>query len=369
MSRLRARPRLRATAGAWRLSHDRWRNDVDASLFMDENAGCSDIAMDPKNPRVLFAGMWTLEIHTWGRSSGGPGSGLFKSTDGGVTWRRLTGHGLPTKPVGKVTVAIAPSNPDRVYALIETGDGVPWNDQPTENGQLWRTDDGGDNWTLISRDRNAMGRAHYYSRMAVAPDNDDETYYLTASFAKSIDGGATIEAVGPRRPAATTTTSGSIRRTRTADRRARPGPLDHAEPRQDLARQRLLNAQIYHVTVDNEIPYNVLGNKQDEPSYRGPSPTCGTRAVVEEVAAAPVSRAGCGTPSAAARAGGRPPIPRTPSSSGQPRRDPAWSAGSSCASRKSRRQFRNVEVWPASRTEPAGGEVPLRVGRAAAHLA
>ncbi len=80
-------------------------------LFVDENTGCSDLAMDPTNPRVLFAGMWQLEIHTWGRTSGGPGGGLFTSRDGGVTWKRLTGNGLPTKPVGKVAVAIAPLEP------------------------------------------------------------------------------------------------------------------------------------------------------------------------------------------------------------------------------------------------------------------
>ena len=164
-------------------------------LFVDENTGCSDLAMDPKNPRVLFAGMWQLEIHTWGRTSGGPGSGLFVSRDGGVTWKRLEGHGLPTSPVGKVAVAIAPSNPDRVYAMIETGDGIPWNGKPTDNGQLWRTDDGGESWTLVSRDRNVMGRAHYYSRMAVASDDPDEAYFLTASFGKTIDGGRTVETV------------------------------------------------------------------------------------------------------------------------------------------------------------------------------
>ena len=95
-------------------------------LFVDENTGCSDIAMDPSNPRVLFAGMWSLEIHTYGRTSGGAGGGLFVSRDGGSTWTRLQGNGLPTKPVGKVAVAIANSNSQRVYAMIETGDGIPW---------------------------------------------------------------------------------------------------------------------------------------------------------------------------------------------------------------------------------------------------
>ena len=149
-------------------------------LFVDENTGCSDLAMDPKNPRAVRRDVAARDQDV-GRTSGGPGGGLFVSRDGGATWRRLTGNGLPTKPVGKVAVAIAPSNPERIYTLIETGDGIPWNGQATDVGQLWRSDDGGENWTLINRDRNAMGRAHYYSRMAVAPDDPDETYYLTAS--------------------------------------------------------------------------------------------------------------------------------------------------------------------------------------------
>src|SRR6185369_6719920 len=111
-------------------------------LFVDQKTGCSDLAMDPSNPRTLFAGMWQFEIHTWGRRSGGPGSGVFVSRDGGTTWTRLTGNGLPASPVGKVALAIARSNPQRVYAMIETGDGIPWEGQPTGTGQLWRSEDG-----------------------------------------------------------------------------------------------------------------------------------------------------------------------------------------------------------------------------------
>src|SRR5579863_5785089 len=103
----------------------------DKVLFVDENTGCSDLAMDPNNPRILFAGMWQIEIHTWGRTSGGPGSGLFKSTDGGLTWKRLEGHGLPHSPVGRIAVRIAKKDSNRVYAEIETGDGVP---QPNSIG-------------------------------------------------------------------------------------------------------------------------------------------------------------------------------------------------------------------------------------------
>ncbi|MEO7135841.1 MAG: sialidase [Vicinamibacterales bacterium] len=319
-------------------------------LFVDENTGCSDIAMDRTNPRVLFAGMWQLEIHTWGRDSGGPGSGLFKSTDGGATWHKLSGSALPTRPVGKVAVAIAQSNPDRVYAMIETGDGVPLNGQPTDNGQVWRSDDAGGTWKIVSYDHNAMGRAHYYSRMAVAPDDEDETYFLTASFNKSIDGAQTLFPL-PMAPggdhhdiwidptnanrmivAHDQGLSISINRGRT------------------WFRQRLTNAQIYHVTVDNEVPYNVLGNKQDEPSYRGPSNSR--------------LQGGFG--------GGDGVIPRamwhsvSGGESGWATPDPVdskvvWSSASGSGSvggivvrfDENRRQFRNVEVWPYQQNGPA----------------
>ncbi len=242
-------------------------------LHVDQNTGCSDIAMDPSNPRVLFAGMWQLQIKTWGRVSGGPGSGLFVSRDGGTTWTRIRGNGLPTRPVGKVAVAVSQSNPQRIYALIETGDGVPWNGQDTDSGQLWSSMDGGRRWTLISKDRNAMGRAHYYSRMAVAPDDEDETYFLTAAFSRSIDGGKTIV------PYARADAPGGDHHDiwidpTNADRMivAHDQGLSITQNRMKTwFRQRLTNAQIYHVTVDNAIPYNVFGNKQDEPTYRGPS--------------------------------------------------------------------------------------------------
>lgn len=242
-------------------------------LFVDENTGCSDLAMDPTDPRVLFAGTWQLEIHTWGRTSGGPGGGLHVSRDGGETWTRLSGNGLPTKPVGKVAVAIAPSNPQRVYALFETGDGIPWNGQPTEDGQLWRSEDGGRSWKLVSRDRNVMGRPHYYSRVAVSPADEDETYYLTASFAKSTDGGLTLTTL-PRREAPGGDHHDMWIDPTDADRMivAHDQGLSISNNRgKTWLRQRLTNAQMYHVTVDNAVPYHVLGNKQDEPTYRGPS--------------------------------------------------------------------------------------------------
>ena len=244
---------------------------------MDENTGCSDIAVDPANPRNLFAGTWQLEIHTYGRTSGGPGGGLHVSRDGGDTWQKLSGPdngiGLPTLPVGKVAVAVAPSNPQRVYAMLETGDGIPWDGRDTEDGQVWGSTDGGRTWSLITRDRNAMGRPHYYSRVVASPDDEDEAYFLTASFSVSTDGARTINVV-PRPDA-----PGGDHHDMWID----PGNGDRMIVAHDQGlsisinrgktwfRQRLTNAQMYHVTVDTEIPYNVLGNKQDEPTYRGPS--------------------------------------------------------------------------------------------------
>ncbi|MBA4073161.1 MAG: sialidase, partial [Gemmatimonas sp.] len=317
-------------------------------LFVDENTGCSDIAMDPSNPRVLFAGMWQLEIHTYGRTSGGPGSGLFVSRDGGTTWTRLKGNGLPTKPVGKVAVAIAHSNPQRVYAMIETGDGIPWNGEPTESGQLWRSEDGGHQWTLISRDRNVMGRAHYYSRMAVATDDEDEAYFLTASFSKSIDGGRTVEVV--RRGQAPGGDHHDMWIDPTNANRmivAHDQGLSISQNRgRTWYRQRLTNAQMYHVTVDNMIPYNVFGNKQDEPTYRGPSNSRlgGGRILRGQWHAVGGGESGWATPD-----------PTDPNIIWSTASGSGMVGGIVVRFEESRRQFRSVEIWPKQSNGPAAG--------------
>jgi photosystem II stability/assembly factor-like uncharacterized protein len=309
------------------------------TLFVDENTGCSSLVMDPGNPSKLFAGMWQIEIKTWGRESGGPGSGLFISGDGGATWRRLQGQGLPTREVGKTIVAIAPSNPNRVYALIETGDGVPWEakqGRETDRGQVWRSDNGGESWQLVSYDRNAMGRAHYYSHVFVSPDNENETYYLTASYSVSVDGGKTLEQA---------TAVGSSPGGDNHDMWIDPtnpkrmiigndgGPSISLNRGRTWERLRLPNAQMYHVTVDTQIPYYVYGNKQDGPSYRGPSN----------------SRTGATIPRsmwhtvAGGESGWATPDPVDPNL--------IWSSASGSGTvggiyEETRRQARNVEVWP-----------------------
>ena len=260
-------------------------------LFVDENTGGIDVVMDPANPKKLIAATWQFEIHTWGRESGGPGSAIHVSTDGGTTWTRLRGTGLPTHDVGKISVAFAQTNPSRVYALIETGDGVPMHGQPTDNGELWRSNDGGSTWRVVNYDRNLACRQPYYTRTVVSTDNPDELYFLCATFSRSLNGGTTSSAAaGGGGGAAAPRAADSAR----ADFLGSPGGDNHdmwIDPtnanRMAVAndagisisttrgrswlRQQLPIAQMYHVTADNRVPYYVYGNKQDGPSYRGPS--------------------------------------------------------------------------------------------------
>jgi photosystem II stability/assembly factor-like uncharacterized protein len=230
-------------------------------LFADENTGCFEIAMDPNNPRILFAGMWPIVIHTYGRESGGPNGGIWKSLDGGDTWSRLTGHGLPEPPVGKVGLAVAPSNSQVVYALIETGS--------PNRGVLWRSDDGGESWTVTSYCRLLNERPHYASRIMVNPVDENEVYFAANSISRTLDGGKTSEVMP---------WSGD-----THDMWADPKDPDRLMVSDDGGAMITLNrgrtwrrislpiAQMYHVAVDNQIPYYVYGGRQDGDAYKGPN--------------------------------------------------------------------------------------------------
>ena len=232
-------------------------------LFVDENTGASDIAMDPNNSLILIAGMWPIEIKTWVRKSGGPGGGLHMSKDGGTTWEKLTGSGLPKTEVGKIAVAFAPSNSNRIYALIETP-------QYDFAGVLFRSDNGGSSWSLISHDQQYTQRPHYYTRVTVSPDDDDEAYFLAHGVWKTQDGGKTatrvpqvggddhdmwIDPLNPDRMLVGN--DGGVRLS------VNRGQTWH--------RPQLPTGQMYHVAVDNRVPYYVYGNRQDGPSRRGPS--------------------------------------------------------------------------------------------------
>jgi len=230
-------------------------------LFVDENTGCSEIAMDPNNSRILFAGMWPLIIRTWGRESGGPNGGIWKSSDGGDSWRRLTGKGLPEPPIGKVGLAVAPSNSNIVYALIETGS--------PNRGVLWRSSDGGETWTLASYNRLLNERPHYSSRLMVNPADENEVYFAANSMSRTFDGGYTTEVVpwsgdchdmwaDPKNP----------ERMMISDDGGAIITLNRGKTWKRII---LPIAQMYHVAVDNKIPYYVYGGRQDGSAYKGPS--------------------------------------------------------------------------------------------------
>ncbi|HTL06000.1 MAG TPA: hypothetical protein VL241_09660 [Gemmatimonadales bacterium] len=242
-------------------------------LFVNDSTGAVDLLMDPSNPRILFAATWQIEVHTWGRESGGAGSAIWKSSDGGTTWKRLTGHGLPETPVGRIGLAIARSNPNRVYALIETGDGVPIHGKDAGKGELWRSDNSGDSWEMVSTDRQLAGRTQYYTRMAVAPDNENEAYFASAFWSKTLDGGkTTVDPPGAEIPGGD---HHDIWIDPTDANRLAVGhdggisiSINRGKSWQQI---QLPIGQMYHVTVDNRIPYYVYGNRQDGPSTMGPS--------------------------------------------------------------------------------------------------
>jgi len=152
-------------------------------LYVDEKTGGSDLSIDPSNPRVLYAGLWQVGRKPWLLESGGPGSGLWKSTDGGETWKKLAG-GLPEGLVGRIGVSVSPARPERVYAMVEA-----------EKGGLYRTDDGGEKWTRVNDENKLRQRAWYYSHVVADPKNADAVYVLNVQFHRSGDGGKTFAAI------------------------------------------------------------------------------------------------------------------------------------------------------------------------------
>ncbi len=242
-------------------------------LHVDEHTGASDLVMDPFNPRILFAGMWSLEIRPWTRTSGGPGGGIYRSMDGGETWEKLKGKGLPKGEVGKIALAMTAAQKGRLYALIETGDGIPLDGKPTDTGELWRSENRGGTFALVNSDRDLSGRGAYYTRCTASPDNPNEIYFFAASYATSIDGGKTTTVAKPGTAPnwdhheMWVDPSNGNRQIVVGD-----GGLSISHNRgKSWHRVQLPVAQLYHVTTDTEVPYNVLTNRQDGPSMKGPS--------------------------------------------------------------------------------------------------
>ncbi len=241
------------------------------TLFVDQNTGCSGLQISQKDPNVVIAGTWEVELQTHYLYSGGMGSGIYISRDGGKSFAKVTAEGLPKSPYGKTDVAIAPSDGNRMYALIQTGsDGVKGLKSEAQ-GSLWRSDDAGKTWNNASWDRRLIGRAGYYIRIRVSPDDPNHLLIANSTLWRSRDGGKIWVSGGggcgdchdiwwdtnanmaghyivtgdggmgiygsPNNPAGNTSVSLPI-------------------------------GQMYRVTVDQRSPYWIYGSRQDDGSMR-----------------------------------------------------------------------------------------------------
>jgi photosystem II stability/assembly factor-like uncharacterized protein len=246
---------------------DRWKGTPDRGVYRTTDggrtwtqilrgdnltSGPSDLAMDPTNPRILYAAMWDHQRVPWQVRSGGAGSGIWKTTDGGDTWTRLT-EGLP-KLMGKIGVAVS-ANPDRVYAIVEA-----------ENGGLYRSDDAGKSWRLLSGDRLIQTRSWYYMHITADPQNSDVVWISNAPLLRSIDGGRTFAVV----PATHGDNHGvwvnptDSRYVINANDGGASISLDGG--RSWSTQDNQPTAQFYHVTVDDDFPYKLYSGQQDNSS-------------------------------------------------------------------------------------------------------
>jgi photosystem II stability/assembly factor-like uncharacterized protein len=222
-------------------------------LYKDENTGGIDVAFDPHNPNILFAALWQARRTSWSLDSGGPGSGLYRSNDGGTTWKRLEEHGLPKGPYGRIGIAVA-ANSDRVYALIEAHN---------PDGGLYRSEDGGETWDFVNPSHSLWQRPWYYMHIFADPRDENVVYIMDVESFKSTDGGHLFNKVkvphgdnhglwiDPR----------DTRRMIAANDGGVTVTLDGGKnwTREDNQP----TAQFYHVITDTATPYRVYGAQQD----------------------------------------------------------------------------------------------------------
>lgn len=234
-------------------------------LFVNNQTGASDLVMEPGNPNTLYAGTWRLIRTPYSLESGGEGSGLYKSTDGGETWTNVSAKkGLPKGVWGIVGVAFAPGNTERIYAIIENA-----------NGGLYRSDDAGETWQLMSSDNNIRQRAWYYTKVFVDPKNPDVVYCPNVNFMRSRDGGRTFQSLrtphGDHHDLWIDPEDGN--RMIVADDGGAQVSFDGGNNWSTYMNQP--TAQFYRVSTDNSFPYRILAAQQDNSTIRIKSRTNG----------------------------------------------------------------------------------------------
>ncbi|MGO9803610.1 MAG: WD40/YVTN/BNR-like repeat-containing protein [Steroidobacteraceae bacterium] len=224
-------------------------------LYKDEQSGAIDVSFDPNDPHIVYAALWQARRLPWNFSSGGPGSGLYRSADGGATWKQLSGSGLPAGILGRIHVSVSGADSRRIYAMIEA-----------QQGGLYRSDDGGANWKRVSDDGRLTQRAWYFSTVLADPKQADTVYAENTGLFRSTDGGKTFELLParhgdhhglwidptePKRIIESSDGGASI-------------SFDHGTTWSTQANQP--TAQFYHVAVDNRFPYYLYGAQQDNTS-------------------------------------------------------------------------------------------------------
>jgi len=239
-------------------------------LYKNDLTGCSDVDIDPTNANIVYAGMFTFRRWAWYTESGGGETAVYKSSDGGATWTRLSGpdvsRGLPKGLMDRIGIAVSRSSPNIVYVISET----------TDEGELWRSDDAGASWQMVSRDRNINFRPFYYADIRVDPQHPNTVYALAGGLYKSEDGGRTFGRIG----AATHGDHQAMWIDPTNPNRILLGDDGGFQISYDAGRTfDILNnipfTQFYNVAYDLQVPYHLCGGLQDNGSWCGPSQTPG----------------------------------------------------------------------------------------------
>ena len=227
-------------------------------LTLDDRTGASSVAIDPADPNTVLAGAWTIWRKPWIMNSGGPEDGLYISHDAGAHWTRLQGHGLPTGLMGRIGLAYAPSNPKRIYALIESKEGV-----------LWRSDDGGATWKMVNGSHKIWQRPFYFFELTVDPHDQNHVYFPSVSLYETTDGGKTLKrlpGVGDNHQLWIDPTD-SRRLLLVGD----GGTGISMDAGKHWILPQIPISQVYHVATDDRVPYTICVEIQDAGSACGPS--------------------------------------------------------------------------------------------------